>query len=221
MKKILIVDDDYELQANLSEILRGAGYYTDAATSGKEALDKVIRERFDIALLDLMMPGMTGMDTIREIKRVNPKMRVIMITAFATVENAVDAIKGGVSDYMSKPFKIEQLLAAIRRVFEEIRFEDGIRCLALDNALSSLSNPIRRRVMKSLSVMPNMHFMEIVKDLGIDDHTKVIFHLRLLKECGIIGQDDDRSYYLTGEGKRLLDCLKILENYISTDTALT
>ena len=95
MKKILIVDDDAELRANLSEILRGAGYYTDEAASGKEAIEKITSKDFDIALLDLMMPKMSGIDVLKEIKKIKPKIRVIMITAFATVENAVDAIKRG------------------------------------------------------------------------------------------------------------------------------
>ncbi len=216
MKKILIVDDDAELRANLSEILKGAGYHTDEAASGKEAIEKAASEDYDIALLDLMMPRMSGIDALAELRRVRPKTRVIMITAFATVENAVDAIKKGASDYISKPFKIEELLTTIRRAIEESKFEEGIKKLDLDYTLSSLSNPIRRKIIRLLCSRTSMRFMEITRELGIEDHTKVVFHLRMLKEAGLIEQDKEKSYVITKEGEKTLDCLKILENHLST-----
>jgi len=215
MKKVLIVDDDAELRSTLSEILKGAGYHIDEASSGKEAIEKMASKDFDIALLDLMMPKMNGIETLTELKKITPKTKVIMITAFATVENAVDAIKKGASDYISKPFRIEELLTTIRRVIEEGRFEEGITKLDLDYTLSSLANPIRRNILRLLNSRKSMRLMELVRELGIDDHTKVVFHLKVLKESGIIEQDTDKSYSLTEEGERILSGLKILENYLS------
>ncbi|MBI1810743.1 MAG: response regulator [Nitrospirae bacterium] len=215
MKKVLIVDDDVELRANLSEILKGAGYYIAEAPSGKEAIEEIASKDFDIVLLDLMMPKMSGLDVLKEIKKIKPKIKVIMITAFATVENAVDAIKKGASDYISKPFRIDGLLTTIRRVIEEGKFEEGITKLNLDYTLSSLSNPIRRNIIRLLQARKSMRLMEIVRELGIEDHTKVVFHLKMLKESDIIEQDTDKSYSLTEEGERILSCLKILENYLS------
>ena len=215
MKKVLIVDDDAELRSTLSEILKGAGYHIDEASSGKEAIEKIVSKDFDIALLDLMMPKMNGIETLTELKKITPKTKVIMITAFATVENAVDAIKKGASDYISKPFRIEELLTTIRRVIEEGRFEEGITKLDLDYTLSSLANPIRRNILRLLQSRKSMRFMKIVRELDIDDHTKVVFHLKVLKESGIIEQDKDKSYSLTEEGERILSGLKILENYLS------
>ena len=215
MKKVLIVDDDAELRSTLSEILKGAGYHIDEASSGKEAIEKMASKDFDIALLDLMMPKMNGIETLTELKKITPKTKVIMITAFATVENAVDAIKKGASDYISKPFRIDDLLTTIRRVIEEGRFEEGITKLDLDYTLSSLANPIRRNILRLLQSRKSMRFMKIVRELDIDDHTKVVFHLKVLKESGIIEQDKDKSYSLTEEGERILSGLKILENYLS------
>lgn len=215
MKKVLIVDDDVELRANLSEILKGAGYYIAEAPSGKEAIEKIASKDFDIALLDLMMPKMSGIDVLKEIKKIKPKIRVIMITAFATVENAVDAIKKGASDYIAKPFRIDDLLTTIRRVIEEGRFEEGITKLNLDYTLSSLSNPIRRNILKLLQTRKSMRLMEIVRELDIEDHTKVVFHLKMLKESSLINHDKGKSYSLTEEGERILSGLKILENYLS------
>ena len=79
MKKILIVDDDAELRAKLSEILKEAGYLTDEAASGK-GLKRAGSDEFDIALLDLMMPKMSGMDVLGEIRKVRPKTKIIMIS---------------------------------------------------------------------------------------------------------------------------------------------
>jgi len=214
MKKILIVDDDAEFRLNLTEVLMGAGYQTESAASAQEAIARSEAEEFDIILLDFMMPKMNGIDSLLTLRRVRPKAKVIMITAFATVENAVDAIKKGASDYISKPFKIEALLTTIRRVLEEARFEVCVNNLDLDRTLSSLANPIRRNIIKLLHARENMRLMEITRELGIDDHTKVIFHLKLLKEAGIVQQDKEKSYSLAKEGTKTIDCLRMLENYL-------
>lgn len=215
MKKILIVDDDAELRANLTEILKGAGYATDETSSGAEALNKIHAKDFDIVLLDLMMPGMSGMEVLTEIKKSRPKIKAIMITAFATVNNAVDAIKKGASEYISKPFKIEELLTIISRVIEEARFENGIRKLELENTLSSLSNTIRRNILYLLHAKHEMRLMEMTRELEIEDHTKVVFHLKLLKESGIIKQNSEKSYSLTKEGEKMIDLLKLLGNFLT------
>lgn len=215
MKNILIVDDDAELRANLSKILRNKGYKIDEASSGKEAIEKAMSKEFDISLLDLMMPKMSGMDVLTELRKLSPRTKVIMITAFATVDNAVEALKRGASDYISKPFKTEELLAKIRRALEESRFEEGIKKLDMDYTLNSLSNSIRRNIIKLLYINDGMHLMKVTRELGIEDHTKVVFHLKILMESGIIEQDKEKSYFLTREGEKTLSCLKILENYLS------
>lgn len=215
MKKILIVDDDPELRDNLSEILKGVGYHAEEASSGKEAIDKAASGEFSIALLDVMMPKMSGIDALPEIKRVSPKTKIIMITAFATVENAVEAIKRGASDYITKPFKIEEILTTIRRVIEESRFEEHGAKLEIDYALISLANPIRRNIIRLLCSRKSMRLMEITKELDIEDHTKVVFHLKMLKESGIIEQDKEKSYHLSEEGQKTFNCLRILEHYLS------
>ncbi len=215
IKKILIVDDDDELRSNLSEILRAKGYHTDEASSGEEAVKRAASENFDIVLLDLMMPGVSGMDVLVELGKIKPKTKVIMITAFATIDNAVEAIKKGASDYISKPFKIEELNVTIRQVMEEARFDMSIKKLDLDYTLSSLSNPIRRKTIKLLYMNKRMQFMEITRALDIEDHTKVVFHLKMLKESGLIRHDDEKSYSLTKEGEKTFSCLKILESHLS------
>ena len=214
MKKILIVDDDAEFRLNLTEVLTEAGYQTGSAASAQEAIARSEAEEFDIVLIDFMMPKMNGIDSLLTLRRLRPNAKVIMITAFATVENAVDAIRKGASDYIAKPFKIEALLTTLRRVLEEARFEVCVNNMDLDRTLGSLANPIRRNIIKLLHARENMRLMEITRELGIDDHTKVIFHLRLLKEAGIVQQGPEKSYSLTKEGTKTIDCLRMLESYL-------
>lgn len=214
MKKILIVDDDAEFRLHLTEVLTGAGYRAESAASAQEAIARSELEEYDIILLDFMMPKMSGMDSLLTLRRVQPKARVVMITAFASIENAVEAMKKGASDYIAKPFKIEALLTTIRRMLEEARFEAGVESLDYDRTLSSLANPIRRNIIKLLHVRGNMRLMEMTRELGIDDHTKVVFHLKLLKEAGLIAQDKEKLYSLTKEGTKTIECLQVLENYL-------
>ncbi len=214
MKKILIVDDDAELRGHLTEILRGAGYETDEAASGQAAVGKAENGDFDVVLLDMIMPKGGGSETLIDLKKISPRSRVIMMTAFATIGNAVEAIKTGACDYLSKPFKIQDLLTAIRRVLEEARFEAGDGPKDLDNVLSSLSNPTRTTILRMISVRKRIRLMELAKELGMDDHTKVLFHLRILKQSGLVEQDQEKQYVLTKEGIRTVDCLRLLETHI-------
>lgn len=215
MNRILIVDDDKELREHLAEILKGAGYHIAEASSGSEAITRVKAESYDVILLDMIMPKGNGAESLLEIKKIAPRSRVIMITAYATVENAVDAMKRGACDYISKPFKINELLTTIRRVLEEARFEESGCTKNLESLLSALSNPIRTKIIRLIMSRKTMRLMELARELSIEDHTKVIFHLKILKEAGIIGQDSEKSYVLTAEGDRAAYCLKILDNHLS------
>jgi DNA-binding response OmpR family regulator len=215
MSRILIVDDDIELRENIADILQDVGFETVEAPNGQAALNLIDGEDFSLVLLDMVMPGMNGVDALTEIKRRKPQTRVIMITAFATVQSAVNAIQKGASDYITKPFKIEELVATTGRVLEEARFEEGAAKIGFDNAMSALNNPLRRNIIRMLHERKSMRLMEITRELKIEDHTKIVFHLRNLKDADVIDQDYHKAYFLTEEGARLYDCMKILENYVS------
>ncbi len=215
MSKILIVDDDTELRGNLVDVLQDAGYITEEAPNGQAALNLLDEEDFSLVLLDMVMPGMNGVDTLTELKRRKPQTKVIMITAFATVQSAVNAIQKGASDYVTKPFKIEDLLATVGRVLVESQFEEGAARIGFDNAMSSLNNALRRNIIRMLFERKTMRMMEITRELEIEDHTKIVFHLKNLKEADIIDQDFQKAYFLTEEGARLYDCMKVMENYVS------
>ena len=216
-KQILIVDDDLDLREDLAEILSQDGYLVQTAENVTNAFKTLQQGHFDIVLLDFMMPGMNGIEALHELKRLSPKAEVIMMTAFATIENAVDAIKRGASEFITKPFKIEELQILIRQLIEKSKFEKGIKKLAMEETLGSLSNPIRRQIIRSLQSNGEMRLMQIVRELGVQDHTKVLFHLKTLKESKIIGQTSEKSYLLTKEGQKILECLILLEKYLADD----
>jgi DNA-binding response OmpR family regulator len=217
MNKVLIVDDDTDLRAKLRILLQDAGYDVDEATTGSEALVKIRSVHFDIVLLDYLMPEMSGMDALVEIKRIRPQTRVIMITAYAQLEKAVEAMKKGATDYISKPFRIEQLNTKMKLALEEARFEEGIKELDLDHTLSALAQPTRRKIVRLLMSLRCMHYSEIARELELKDYSKAAFHLKTLREVGIVEQDEEKLYSLTREGKKIVEGLNFLENYLSKE----
>jgi DNA-binding response OmpR family regulator len=215
MNKILIVDDDGELRSHLSGILKGAGYDTAEAASGSEAAVKASATSYDVVLLDMIMPRGNGAEALVEIKRASPRSKVIMITAFATVDNAVDAMKRGACEFLAKPFKIDELLTTVRRVLEESRIDECGGSKDLEGLLSALSNPIRTKILRLISTRKSMRLMELARELSIEDHTKVIFHLKILREAGIVKQGSDKAYVLSTEGERTVNCLKVLDRHLA------
>lgn len=213
MAKILIVDDDEGICRKLSEILEEEGHAVRATVSGKEALKILDREEFDVILSDLMMPGITGMDILAEAKK-RGRARVIMITAFGTIENAVEAMKRGASDYITKPFKTNEIQVAVKRVLEEVSFGKRLAVEVakskMENIFRALDSPIRRTIVAFLSSGENFAFSEIMRGIKIDDATKLNFHLQKLRHDGLVAQGEDRRYTLSDLGRKALEILKQL-----------
>ena len=118
--RILIVDDDEDILANLSDILGHLGYKTDTATCGEEAIGKVeqfcpnqLDCHYDLCLLDFKMPGIDGVELYKKILQYNPKLRAIMITAYAGDDGVQRAVEAGTWKVLRKPVDIEQLLGMI------------------------------------------------------------------------------------------------------------
>ena len=125
---ILIVDDETTILQSLSGILSDEGYETLTASNGYEALKIIEEESPDLVLLDIWMPGMDGIETLREIKRTNPFLQVVIISGHGTIETAVKATKLGAYHFVEKPLSIEKVVVTInnalnfRRLEEENRF---------------------------------------------------------------------------------------------------
>lgn len=111
---ILLVDDEEKFLEVLSQRLEGRGLKVDVSTSGENALKRVKDKDFDAIVLDLAMPGLDGIETIRRMRKMNPDLQIIMLTGHATVENGVTAIKEGATDLLEKPVDIKKLLSRIQ-----------------------------------------------------------------------------------------------------------
>jgi DNA-binding NtrC family response regulator len=110
--KALVIDDEQIVLDSVSKILREEDYSVDSTLSGREGRDKAIQENYDIVLTDIRMPDIGGMRVLRDVKRAKPSLPVVIITGYATVRSAVQAMKLGAADYLEKPFTPDQLLKA-------------------------------------------------------------------------------------------------------------
>ncbi len=133
MKKILVVDDDLAMGEMCKELLKSKGYASDVVTSGKEAIEKVYMDGlYKIVLTDLVMPDMDGIEVLKKIKQQNPQIDVVVMTSYGTVTNAVAAIKLGASDYITKPFKRDELIVVIEKILQMQRLEGEVDRLRLE-----------------------------------------------------------------------------------------
>ncbi|PLX38909.1 MAG: hypothetical protein C0608_11540 [Deltaproteobacteria bacterium] len=142
--RVLVVDDERDITAVLEDVLEGKGYSTIAAHNAQDAIELFAREKFDIVITDLKMPGKSGLDLLAAVKDQNPDTIVIIMTGYATVETAIDALKKGAYDYILKPFKISELLKIVERAFEKIllatenmQLKEQVALLELSEAVSS------------------------------------------------------------------------------------
>lgn len=118
MARILIVDDDLNTCQSLTAALSKEGHQIFEAHSGKEALEKIRSQEADLAVIDLMMPGMNGLEFFQTLKALHPEVVAIMISAQATVELAVSAIKSGIYDFITKPFRLGEIKKVIAKALE-------------------------------------------------------------------------------------------------------
>jgi DNA-binding NtrC family response regulator len=128
-KRILVVDDDESLRWVTQAQLQQSGYQVDAAANGKEALARIQETPPDLVIADLMMPGMSGVELLRNIRADYPEIIVILVTAFGTVENAVEAMKAGAYDYITKPVNMEELRLVVDRGLEHLDLRQEVRNL--------------------------------------------------------------------------------------------
>ncbi len=122
--RLLLVDDEEMYLEYLSRRLINRGYEVTTCLSGEEALEKAGRHTFDVIVLDVLLPGIDGIETLREIKRITPLAEVIMLTGHASLESGIEGMKLGAYDYLRKPCDTADLVAAINAAYEKKRAQE-------------------------------------------------------------------------------------------------
>jgi two-component system response regulator HydG len=132
MPKILVVDDQRNMRTTLAMMLRGAGYEVDEASDGTEGADRGSKGAYDIVLTDLRMGAMDGIAVLRAIKEARAMAEVIVMTAYGTIESAVEAMRLGAFDYIQKPFTEQELLVKVARAIENRRLSGQVELLSTE-----------------------------------------------------------------------------------------
>jgi len=209
-KKILIVDDKITICQVLSEILEASGYKTAVAGSGEKGLEVFAREKPDFILTDLVMKGLSGVDFIREIRKDNPDIPIIILTAFGTISSAVEAMKAGADDYMTKPLNYDLLKLKISKILEEKERDREIITIkenlkekwGLDNIIGA--SPVMEKMFK------------LIKAVSPTDSAVLI-----QGECGTGKELIARSIYTNsrrvGSPYVVVDCSAIPETLIESE----
>ena len=150
--KLLVVDDDDDMRQDLIHLFRKQGHEVTAAVSGEDALNKAAHARFDVALLDLHLPGISGIDVLTQLKECQPELEALMLTAHSSIETAVEAMRCGAYDYLTKPFRAADLEIHIQKAFEKVqlqrREQQWLRHLSYESPRYRLvgSSPSMRKV---------------------------------------------------------------------------
>ena len=140
---ILVVDDESEMRSALSHALTRGGFSVENAASGTEALVKLKKDAFSMVITDLKMPEMSGMEVLDAAKKISPKVPVIMITAFGSIHNAVEAMQEGAADYLLKPFSFETLENTVKKV---LKSTDGNAIIRLSKQNSMTQSTVKTLV---------------------------------------------------------------------------
>src|SRR5574340_1777668 len=125
MSRILVVDDERNVLAAFEEILTSVGHEVVTSNRAAAAVEMLLDDQFDLAIFDIRMPGMNGLDALRQIKTCRPKVPVIIMTGQGTMETAIEATKLGAFDYHLKPFEPDEMLRTIDKALEGVRLMKG------------------------------------------------------------------------------------------------
>ena len=127
MGNILVVDDDHTMRFVLATALKKRGYQLEEANCAEDALDILKTNSFDLIIIDVKLPKMSGIEAISRIKEIDPQAIIILVTAYDRKEIALKAIKAGAYDYFTKPFSLEEMEIIVKRALEKKRLQVGIK----------------------------------------------------------------------------------------------
>jgi DNA-binding NtrC family response regulator len=118
-KRILVIDDEPQILNFLKELFKLAGWDAHEASAGTEGIEKIERERYDVILSDLRMPGADGMEVLRTVKKIQPDTEVVLMTAYGTVDSAIEAMRAGAFHFLMKPFRAEEVRHLVDKAYEQ------------------------------------------------------------------------------------------------------
>ncbi|GBE30048.1 MAG TPA: response regulator [Bacteroidetes bacterium] len=134
--RVLLVDDEEEFTSVLSERMQTRGLIVDVSANGQDALTLANEETYDAVILDLAMPGMDGIETLKRLVKMNPDIQVILLTGHATLQKSVEAMKSGAMEFMEKPVKIDVLLEKIQQAHDK---HEQLTETRIDDMLSDIT----------------------------------------------------------------------------------
>ncbi len=134
---VLIVDDEKELRDLISGELNLRGYHAITAVSGEECIERIKTVKVDILLLDIKLPGISGINVLEEVRKLNPEIEIIMITAHSSLEYAVETLKKGAADYIEKPIILNKLIASIEKALEQRSLKETVLLYEISKAIFS------------------------------------------------------------------------------------
>ncbi len=143
MSKILVVEDEFTMRKGIVLTLTQNNHIVKEADNGLQAIEMLSKERFDLVITDLKMSGINGIDVLKKVKDISSDTGVIIITAYGTIENAVEAIKLGADDFISKPFYADELMLKVARILEKQLLQQQHQHLCMEN--TALKEAIREK----------------------------------------------------------------------------
>jgi len=165
---VLVVDDEFSVRDSLESWFKKDGYRTGTAKDAQEALECLRRDDWDVVLLDIKMPGMDGLELQRRIHDVNPDLAIVMITAFASVDTAVQALKQGAFDYITKPIDPDELSHLVRKAIEQHRLKaENLKLRSSIEQLSALDGIVG-------DSPPMLKVMEMVRSVAQTEATVLV-----------------------------------------------
>jgi formate/nitrite transporter len=176
-KRILVVDDEQVVRDSCRAVLEGEGFEVETAAGGRAGLDRFTQRDFDLALLDIKMPDMDGMDLFRRVHRDHPETAVIIITGYGTLEQAAEATRLGACNFLRKPFAPEELTGAVDEAFQRREAEAE---LAKDRHLSAALDRVQEAILTSADKAPPAVAESIASTVGVKKAVAPIYYLTVL-----------------------------------------
>lgn len=208
---ILVVDDEEIIRKLLQDYLTHIGYHVDTVETGEEAVVSARHKHYDLVITDLFLPGMSGLDVVRNVKTISPKSCIIVVTGHGSLETAIESIRDGAYDYITKPFNMAGLEISVKRAIEYNRLlsdaseKAHYKKLATEDGLTKLYN--------------YMHLMDLMNQ-ELDKANRYHFPVSLLMiDIDYFKQYNDSAGHLAGN-KVLIKLADIFRNFIrKTDLA--